>query len=958
MANAQSAMGQLSRAGNSLAPSQKRLITSKKFNLFKVEEAIERNSINPTRHYREGGPGSGPRAGKGSAAHNLLLSHGYKYDGKEHKEHEKVYKYSHPYDGDEVHHVVPSTAIDQNTFKKFKDDPYFATGHGGYIGGHSGLKGYLSDRPKSKESQEGGPGSGPQGGKSEGHLGRAGNRPRARGPKQKATFSQVMVGKRGQEQMAIVCNRCGQEMRDTSREGLAAHANSHRNSVNESRKLHKANIRESMSPSMVFHEQGQDDVSKAPGGQKQKNRVYLVTIIEEGMGNSKDRNFYSAEALTKGANLFNGTKAYADHPDAITEKTLPERSMKDLVGWYSNCQASKDPATGKVRITGKLHFFPAAKWLTDMIDTILTDPTAKGLFGISINAIGKTRPAHQGNDTVNYVEAFQRVDSADVVTEPAARGKFEKILESRTGAKGRSTRVVTNSMKRMREALSPAAIKKLADSATAAMNSDNPDEMKQTLYDIQKELYPVSSMSGKGSGEPNENQYSNVNPTGGSNMAKQVKRPVRASTGGGRVIRKKKRFTHEADGTGADNENLGSPSPDDIEQNLEEADVEDEEDSSLDDIDDYGDGSKFKKNSEAMGNGNRRRPAMRRPVEEDEGMEGMEGLEGLEDEGADDGMSAGPSPGSGQGGGLPSPASAGPSMSSGGPSGSRMQTADQDDDGDGGDMEDQDDSMGDGDDMGMDDDLDQGQESEEGFEDQQPQQRPMMASGRRGRKPVRGRSGTREASLSGSLGDSGEDALPSHAIGDNDEDYTVGKRDRSTSGTGKSYKIKTSAGSTNRPVAPKFVRKIVNEANRRISILENGLMRLRESVRGKERVIQRYHGIISFHNSKVLGHRLLESAVRKGWFGEDEELASGYARAIEPKLYGLNKQDQIQEIRVYARLRESTAGVAESSAVRMLEGVEGVGARGGSVSSRTTVDRDSELVESMAGDGIPFKEDE
>ena len=169
----------------------------------------------------------------------------------------------------------------------------------------------------------------------------------------------------------------------------------------------------------------------APGKGKPQNRVYDVAIIEEGLGNSKDKNYYSGEALKKATPLFNGAKAYCDHPDAIEEKALPERSMKDVVGWYSDCFTDMNPKTQKVRLRGKLHIFSEAKWLTDKIDTVLSDPAApKDLFGISINAVGRTRPATMDGEQVNYVEEFQRVDSADVVTEPAARGGFLRILES------------------------------------------------------------------------------------------------------------------------------------------------------------------------------------------------------------------------------------------------------------------------------------------------------------------------------------------------------------------------------------------------------------------------------------------------------------------------------------------------------------------------------------------------
>lgn len=692
----------------------------------------------------------------------------------------------------------------------------------------------------------------------------------------------------------------------------------------------------------------QEKVEKGQDEQKgnKKVRVYLVTIIEEGMGNSKDKNYYSKEALQKSPKLFNGAKAYADHPDAISEKTLPERSMKELVGWYSNCFVDSNPTTQKARLRGKLHFFPPAKWLTDMIDTILSEETAKGLFGISINAIGKTRPAQMGGDQVNYVEAFQRVDSADVVTEPAARGKFEKVLESKGGVRSRTGRaVIPSGSKRMREAssLSPKAMKKMADECTAAYNSDSPDEMKQALYDTQKALYEVVSISGKGSGQANEEQYSNINPSGGQeSMATKVKASRRPA---GRL---KKRKMRASDGTGPDNEHIAEPSPKDIEPRLEESDVEDEEnDGDVGDFDDFGDSSK-KKTNEAR-TGNRRRVVVADEADEeleededeafeDESLEDEDEAfedESMEDEDEDEdegvGQAPGGSPSTGAGTGAPT--------GGGAPGSSRMITAkDDDDDSDGDDQ----------DDDGMDDDL--------GEAEDVPRRR---IAARTARRPLSRESGgkrrrSKEASFDGGLGKSGNKALPKGADptkGYSDEDEDWGKEDKSTSGVGKSYKIKTSRFSKNKP-SHRLARKVAHEANRRIEILTQKVHRLRESRSDLITDVRRYRSVIHFHNTKVEAKRLLESAV------EQEYLPERYAKTLEPKLFGLSTKQQIREINFHSRLLESTKeAITGSSSERLMESVEGTGARGGAVSRGTTDNENSELVDAVASDGIPMKEE-
>jgi hypothetical protein len=678
-----------------------------------------------------------------------------------------------------------------------------------------------------------------------------------------------------------------------------------------------------------FFEKGEDEVKD-----NKKCRVYLVTIIGEGLGNSKDKNYYSAQALKNAPPLFNGAKAYADHPDAIQEKTLPERSMKDLVAWYSDSFTDAGP-DGKTRLRAKLHFFPSAKWLTDMIDTILTDPSAKNLFGISINAIGKTRPANMGGEVVNYVEAFQRVDSADVVTEPAARGKFDKMLESRRGQSNRATKTVSRSVmrKRTRESgVPPEKAKEVADSLVAAYNSDSPDEVKQAAYDAAKQLYGYSSISGKGSGQQNEEQFSNINPSGGNeSMAK----PRLKASRGGKVglklrFKKSKKRLQASDGTGPDNETVDEPDPGDI-NIATESDVEGEEgEEDLGAFDDFGDSSKKVQASRRRG----------KESLEDESLEEDED-EGFEDEAPPSGAGAPQVMGDGD--------------------------DDEDDDGDGGMSAD-----------GVDDDLgealeDEGEEGEEdegleGLEDEGEEdeglededdaemgsvQSPMGGGGgaappiaearRRSARSaaVVARRRGQEAGFSGGLGKSGKSSLPSHAIGDYDEDYETPDKDSSSDAVGKSYKLKTSKYRKNR-----LARKVAHEANRRIEVLESTQSRLRESLKAARRQNERLSGIIAYNNSKRSAIGLLREAVK------DEILDVGMARVMAKQLYGMNRDDQIQEIEKTARLIESSRRSAISS---LRESVEGNGARGTVAFRQGTSGGKSELVEGFAADGIPMK---
>jgi len=77
-----------------------------------------------------------------------------------------------------------------------------------------------------------------------------------------------------------------------------------------------------------------------------------VTIVKVGRGNKEDNNYYPAETLKEGVKtgLFEGLRAFADHPTSLDEHILPERSIRDMVGIYTN---TKFKEMGGGRVVGK-----------------------------------------------------------------------------------------------------------------------------------------------------------------------------------------------------------------------------------------------------------------------------------------------------------------------------------------------------------------------------------------------------------------------------------------------------------------------------------------------------------------------------------------------------------------------------------------------------------------------------
>ena len=52
-------------------------------------------------------------------------------------------------------------------------------------------------------------------------------------------------------------------------------------------------------------------------------------------GESKNGYIYPVEVLAAAVELFDGAKAFADHPPATQDREQPNRSINEVVGWFS-----------------------------------------------------------------------------------------------------------------------------------------------------------------------------------------------------------------------------------------------------------------------------------------------------------------------------------------------------------------------------------------------------------------------------------------------------------------------------------------------------------------------------------------------------------------------------------------------------------------------------------------------
>jgi len=118
---------------------------------------------------------------------------------------------------------------------------------------------------------------------------------------------------------------------------------------------------------------------------------------------SQNGRTYLPEALTQAARLLDGIKAYADHP--------PDDDMDKVRGIQEALGKLQGTRVDASKVRGDFHVVPHAAWLLDLAEKM------PDMVGFSINGRGYT---YQDDDGHTIVEAFERIRSADVVSEPAS----------------------------------------------------------------------------------------------------------------------------------------------------------------------------------------------------------------------------------------------------------------------------------------------------------------------------------------------------------------------------------------------------------------------------------------------------------------------------------------------------------------------------------------------------------
>ena len=172
-----------------------------------------------------------------------------------------------------------------------------------------------------------------------------------------------------------------------------------------------------------------ESISMVQEGSETDDSVYRVAIIKEGMNLSSTR-YYTRESLESMLPFVNGLQAYVDHPSQSESKDRWERSIRELLGWYSDPHISVE-SNGGATLYAKLHLLTTGP--TAPISAMIKEAAGKGnlsLLGLSIRGSAETEKMNQSGRIYEKVKKVVNLMSTDAVTKPGAGGKFVSLAES------------------------------------------------------------------------------------------------------------------------------------------------------------------------------------------------------------------------------------------------------------------------------------------------------------------------------------------------------------------------------------------------------------------------------------------------------------------------------------------------------------------------------------------------
>lgn len=155
-----------------------------------------------------------------------------------------------------------------------------------------------------------------------------------------------------------------------------------------------------------------------------ENRTVRQTLIRA--GKSLNKRLYTDKVLETAAPLFNGAKAFTDHPTRAEMKERSERSVRQISGWFTDTVFENGALVATRHFTNT----EAGRDSWSLVEQIVTGKAPASLMGASINALGRGRVEKIDGEDVMVIESIDHVVSCDDVTTPAAAGGWQRLVAS------------------------------------------------------------------------------------------------------------------------------------------------------------------------------------------------------------------------------------------------------------------------------------------------------------------------------------------------------------------------------------------------------------------------------------------------------------------------------------------------------------------------------------------------
>lgn len=183
---------------------------------------------------------------------------------------------------------------------------------------------------------------------------------------------------------------------------------------------------------------------------------FKCVLLEEGLGNLRDGFYYTKECIQSAIPIFEGKKIYSDHPSADEEQTRPERSVRDILGYFEGV-SMEEGDQGQALLIGNVTVLPdpAFAWARALMREAYEYSKKypdQDLVGLSINANGSAKPMQfeefvsnvklpesakhkialakeNGLDIIRVVTKLDSAVSCDLVTEAGAKGRVIQPLK-------------------------------------------------------------------------------------------------------------------------------------------------------------------------------------------------------------------------------------------------------------------------------------------------------------------------------------------------------------------------------------------------------------------------------------------------------------------------------------------------------------------------------------------------